>query len=138
MQTMKRFEEIPHTADWSFRAFGSDLKELLENAAYAMFELEGIHADTNTSEVVRVVSVYGSDPESLLVNWLSELVYLQETFQEEYYYFLVELLPRYSLRAQIRGQPLTVAVRMIKAVTYHNLTIKQTPAGWETVVVVDV
>ena len=135
---MKRFEEIPHTADWSFRAFGSDLKELLENAAYAMFELEGIHVDINTSEVVRVFTVNGFDPESLLVNWLSELVYLQETFQEGYYYFLVELLPRNTLRAQIRGQPLTAAVRIIKAVTYHNLTIKQTPSGWEAVVVVDV
>ena len=38
---MKRFEEIPHTADWSFRAFGKDIPELFENAAFAMFALQG-------------------------------------------------------------------------------------------------
>jgi SHS2 domain-containing protein len=138
MRAMKRFEEIPHTADWSFRAFGNDLKELFENAAYAMFEMEGIHADAMIPEVVRIISVHGFDPESLLVNWLSELIYLQESFQEGYYYFLVELLPRSTLRAQIRGQPLIDVGKIIKAVTYHNLEIKQTKEGWEAVVVVDV
>jgi SHS2 domain-containing protein len=135
---MKRFEELSHTADWSFRVYGRTLKELFENAAYAMFELEGIHADSLTPEIVRVVQVSGIDYESLLVAWLNELLYLQESNQEGYYYFWVEFLPKFSLRAQIRGQPLTKVVKIIKAVTYHNLKIEETPNGWEATVVVDV
>ncbi|MCL5950591.1 MAG: archease, partial [Chloroflexi bacterium] len=77
---MKRFEEIPHTADWSFRAFGRDRRELFENAAYAMFAMEGaIPPQGQTPEIVREVQVTGIDWESLLVNWLSELLYLQES-----------------------------------------------------------
>lgn len=135
---MKRFEEIPHTADWSFRAYGQTLAELFENAAYAMFEMEGIHANWETPEIVRVLNVSGSDYESLLVNFLSELLFMQESNQEGYYYFRVEILPKLYLRAQVRGQALTDAVKLIKAVTYHNLKIEEIREGWRATVVVDV
>jgi SHS2 domain-containing protein len=135
---MSHFEEIPHTADWSFRVYGNSLNELFQNAAYAMAEMEGIRPDVFTPEIVRVVSVSGIDIETLFVNWLSELVYLQESNREGYYYFLVETLPRFNLRAQIRGQPLTHVAKLIKGVTFHNLKIKETKNGWEAVVVMDV
>ena len=46
---MKRYEQFPHTADIGVRVFGHDLKELFENAAFAMFDLladlEGLKGD---------------------------------------------------------------------------------------------
>ena len=134
---MKRFEEIPHTADWSFRAFGSDLNELFENAASAIFTLEGAGRSEGT-EITRVVQVNGIDHESLLVNWLSELLYLQESRREVYHQFHVEALTPTHLRARVQGTPFQVIDKVIKAVTYHNLRIEQTQNGWEAVVVVDV
>jgi SHS2 domain-containing protein len=134
---MKRFEEIPHTADWSFRAFGGDLNELFENAARAIFALEG-DARSDGPEIAREVQVNGIDHESLLVNWLSELLYLQESHREVYHHFHIEALTPTTLRAHIQGTPSQVIDKVIKAVTYHNLKIEQTANGWETVVVVDV
>jgi SHS2 domain-containing protein len=136
---MSRYEEIPHTADWSFHVVGATLNELFQNAAYAMFEMEGIRPDVFSNEIVRVVNIAGIDYESLFINWLSELIYLQEANQEGYYYFLVEILPKFNLRGQVRGQPLDDSVvKLIKGVTYHKLEIKETKHGWETTVVVDV
>lgn len=133
---MKRFEEIPHTADWSFRAFGKDVRELFENAAHAIFALEG--AEPGEANIVRTVHVTGIDYESLLVNWLTELLWLQESNRETYHRFQIETLTPTELRAQVFGAPLTQLNKIIKAVTYHNLKVEQTAEGWQATVVVDV
>ena len=133
---MKRFEEIPHTADWSFRAFGNNLNQLFENAAHAIFALEG--AEPDEANIARVVHVTGIDYESLLVNWLTELLWLQESHRETYQRFEIETLTPTELRAQVFGAPMTQLNKIIKAVTYHNLNIEQTAEGWQATVVVDV
>ncbi len=138
---MHRFEEIPHTADWSFRAFGSDLRELFENAAFAMFAMEGTvpaDAETRSPEVTRTVETAGLDYESLLVSWLNELLYLQDLHRETFYRFHIETLAPDRLRATIFGRVNPGIEKLIKAATYHNLKIGQTPEGWQAVVVVDV
>ncbi len=132
----KRFEELDHTADWAFRAYGRDLNELFENAAYALFALEGVTSAQTT--VTREVNVNGIDYESLLVNWLSELLYLQETRGETYAQFTVERLTPTALRAKIQGAPSGPLNKFVKAITYHDLKIEQTPEGWQATVVVDV
>ena len=133
---MKRFEELEHTADWAFRAYGRDRIELYENAAYALFALEG--APDSQGGVTRTVTVHGVDYEALLVNWLSELLYLQETEHETYSHFKVENLTPTELAARIQGAPSGPLNKFIKAITYHELKIEQTPEGWQATVVVDV
>lgn len=135
---MKRFEEIPHTADWSFRAWGKDVRELFENAAYALFALEGARARADALPTARAVHVTALDYESLLVNWLTELLWLQEVHRETYQRFDITTLTPTELRAQVWGLPSAQLDKSIKAVTYHNLSIQQTADGWEAVVVVDV
>lgn len=133
---MQRFEEIPHTADWSFRAFGKDVRELFENAAHAIFALEG--AEPGEANSARMVQVTGIDYESLLVNWLTELLWLQESNRETYHRFEIKTLTPTALRAQIVGAPMTQLNKVIKAVTYHNLKVEQTADGWQATIVVDV
>ena len=133
---MKRFEEIEHTADWAFRAYGHDLQELFANAAYALSALEGV-ADAPAT-VTRQVHVSGIDYEALLVNWLSELLYLQETRSETYARFTIEYLTPTALHATIDGAPAGPLNKFIKAITYHDLKIEQMPEGWQATVVVDV
>lgn len=139
--TMRRFEEIPHTADWSFRAFGRNLNELFENAAFAMFAMEGTippDAATRTPEVTRTIQASGIDHESLLVSWLNELLYLQDLNHETFYRFQVQALSPRALSAAASGISNRNIEKLIKAATYHNLKIEQTPEGWQAVVVVDV
>lgn len=137
----KRYEEIPHTADWSFRAYGRNLNELFENAAYAMFALEGAippDAETRMPEVTRAVEASGVDYESVLVNWLNELLYLQDTHQETFFRFQVDDLTPELLRARVYGRSNANIDKLVKAATFHDLKIEQTPGGWQAVLVVDV
>ncbi len=135
---MKRFEEVEHTGDWAFRARGVDLKQLFANAAGAMFELQLRLPPPPAEAVERQVEVTGFDRETLLVNWLNELLYLQEKYGEIYREFDLQEISDTRLRARLRGQRSAGAARVIKAVTFHGLEIKRVAEGWEATVVVDV
>jgi SHS2 domain-containing protein len=135
---MQGFEEVEHTADWAFRARGADLPQLFASAARAMFELQARQLLPGGEVVEREVEVQGFDRETLLVNWLNELLYLQEKHGETYNEFNIGEISETRLRARIRGRRSPSATRMIKAVTFHGLEIKPTAEGWEATVVVDV
>ena len=130
------YEEIEHTADWSFRVRGDDLPDLFANAARALSAMEA----TSTTEcaLTREVRVEGLDRESLLVNWLNELLHLSHTRREAYSGFDFLELNDTHLRARIQGRSAADARRLIKAVTFHNLEVKRTGAGWEAMLVLDV
>lgn len=132
------FEEIPHTADVALRIRGSDWVELLTNAARGMFHL--IDARPKTDERrVREVELSAGDRESLLVEWLSELLSLHDTHGEGYDEFEIEEAESNRLRARIRGGPVGSGARLqIKAVTYHDLEIRDTDQGYEARVTFDV
>ena len=131
------YEEIEHTADWAFRVRGRDLAELFSNAARAICTAE--HGDvTQESTITRDLHVEGVDRETLLVNWLNELLYLGQSKREAYQKFQITEIDDTHLRAQIYGAPDQGRQRHIKAVTFHNLDIKPTAHGWEATLVVDV
>src|SRR5215213_7669446 len=71
------FEEISHTADWSARIWAQDLQSLFVEAAQAMNSLSGTVAGSGP-RVKQTYETEGPDAESLLVAFLSELLYYQE------------------------------------------------------------
>jgi protein archease len=132
---MPDFEEIEHTADWSFRVRGASLAQLLENAARAMHSFLPTEVEGKSS--VRAVEVEGVDRETLLVNWLNEILYLEERHGEIYQRFEISELSETHLRARVQGG-CSPGGSHIKAVTFHNLAIRQTSEGFEATVIVDV
>lgn len=130
------YEELDHTADWAFRVTAPTLPELFTNAAVAIFALEG--AIDAQSTLTREVQVEGMDRETLLVNWLNELLFLQETRRETYQKFELTQFSDTSLCATIHGAPSSSTMKFIKAVTFHNLEIIHTGTTWSTTIVVDV
>jgi SHS2 domain-containing protein len=92
----------------------------------------------STINLRRNIEVTAFDLESLLVDWLTELLYILEdglVFGE----IRVDHLENNWLRAEIEaGLPQEPPNKHIKAVTYHMLEIKQTKTGYETVLVFDV
>ena len=130
------FEEISHTADWSARVWAEDLPSLFAEAARAMNSLSG----TTTGKEPRVKRTFdatGPDAESLLVAFLSELVFYEE--HENLAFDLFELeLGRKRLKVEMEGARIVSVDKAIKAVTYHNLKIRETDQGFETTIVFDV
>nr|BAL44359.1 hypothetical conserved protein [uncultured bacterium]BAL56557.1 hypothetical conserved protein [uncultured Chloroflexota bacterium] len=139
------YREIPHTADWALHVWGRDLPELFAEAARGMYALAGAQADEATaprqaSEAARKLEVQAPDAESLLVAFLSELLYVQEQEQLLFEEFEIEITPGeiWRLSMQARPQPLRNLVKAIKAVTFHNLAIRRSEDGVETEIVFDV
>ena len=131
------FEEIEHTADRAFRVKGRDLGDLLVNAARAMHALEGVRFAEGKSGTLDL-EVDGIDAESLLVNWLNEILYLEQKHQLVCGNFQSYELSGYRVRARVQTHQRSNYQADIKAVTFHNLKIHKTPEGLEAEVVVDV
>jgi protein archease len=130
------FEEISHTADWSVRVWAPDLRSLFAESARAMNALAG----TVTGQSPRLQRAFrseGTDVESLLVAFLSELVYYQEQENLAFDIFEIQLSDK-QISVNMDGTEIISADKAIKAVTYHNLRVEQTLRGVETVLVFDV
>jgi SHS2 domain-containing protein len=130
-------QEVEHTADRAFCVRGQDLAELLGNAARAMAALDG-EPPYSERFIRRVIEVDGSDRETLLVNWLNEILYLEQIHHEFYDHFLLSNVTESHLHAQLYGRLFDSSTTSIKAVTFHNLEVKETSEGLEATLVVDV
>jgi len=132
-----RYEQLEHTADLALRIYGRTLRELFVNAAYAMFS-QVTDLQRITPTVQRQVEVEGIDYESLLVNWLNELVYLQDTRDEAYVAFEIHKLSRRRLQATVSGEPTENVHTIIKAATYHGLSIDKSRGWYVCTIIFDV
>lgn len=131
------YEQLEHTADLALRVFGQDLHQLFANAAYAMFsQLTDIKHIAPS--VQHPVKVEGTDYESLLVNWLNELLYLHETRGEVYSAFDIHELSPGVLHATVHGEQSEDIHTIIKGATYHDLAINKTTEGYTATIVFDV
>ncbi|MBW4493030.1 MAG: archease [Oscillatoria princeps RMCB-10] len=131
------FEEIDHTADWAYRIWGPNLEELFIQGALGLFALAGADLEPEPV-VVRELQLRGVDSESLLVAWLNELLYLQESEGLGFNQFDIGHLDRHSLHVRVTGAPVRSWLKFIKAVTYHDLSIRTGEAGLEATLVIDV
>lgn len=125
---MKTYELIDHTADVGLKAYGNSLSEAYQNAAKGMFDII-----TDKSEIENIgqydIDLSADDLEQLLVDWLSELLYLHSAKNLVFGFFNVELDEKNKkLSAKIFGEKLNMSKHKagaeIKAVTYHMLEVK--------------
>ncbi len=134
---MGHWQEIDHTADLALHIWADDLADLFATAARGMFALI---TDVETISLVgeRTLALEAPDVEMLLVDWLNELLYLNEAEGVAYVAFDFARIAPTSLRATLRGGPITVYVNYVKAATFHNLKVCRTEdAGYETEIVFD-
>jgi len=125
---MKRFEVFNHTADIGLIIHGENLKALFENAGEAFF-----HLITDLRKVRRRIErrihIGGESLDRLMVDWLSELLYLHDVENLLFKGFQVESVGEDGLRAVVKGEPFQEGVHVIKtevkAVTYHRIEVRQ-------------
>jgi len=132
-----RFEELEHTADLALRVRGQDLADLLRNAAQGMLQLSGAvpQSGPRSRRELRLDSL---DRESLLVDFLQELLFRIEMRQVAYPEIEIHDITDTALRATLTEAPLQGVAKPIKAVTYNDLHIEESPLGLVTTVVFDV
>ena len=128
-----------------FIARGATLKELFENAATAMlaygWELSTVRARQRVQ-----IQASGTDRESLLYAWLSEILSLTDARAFAFKRVAVTKYKAQGTRYQVQGtafgEPFDRtrhrAHTYIKAVTYHQLAVRETPTGFNATVYLDV
>jgi len=126
---MRTYEIIDHTADVGVKAYGKTLPEAFENSAKGMFDII-----TDSSEIEPIgqydIRLEAPNIEQLLVDWLSELLYLNSAQNLVFGLFKVmemdEKKPK--LYARAFGEKFNLSKHKIgseiKAVTYHMLEVR--------------
>ena len=142
------FIYLDHVADIRFIAYGNTLENVFENAAKAMFF---VIADIKNIEPKHSfpIEIEAADLENLMVNFLSELLFLFDA--EEILFGQIDVKEikiietdgekTYVVTAVAAGEPIDNKKQNfkteVKAVTYNGIRVDKTPDGFETEVVLD-
>ena len=140
MKPEKNFKIIGTTADVAVIAYGESLLKLFAHAAEALVFVFADPCQIEKTEK-RVIKLPGTDFENLMVKWLSEILYLFEVKGFLGKEFNITSLDKNYLRAEIKGETYKRKKHLlkteIKAVTYHQLVLKQQKGKWKAKIIFD-
>jgi len=133
-------QEIEHTADWAIRVRARDLIGLFAGAAEGMF---GLLTDLSQVRPVRQfeIDLRAIDVETLLVDWLNELLFLAEERGLVFVDYVIDELTANGgarLRARASGGQPGQLYKVIKAATFNGLSIREVDGELQAEIVFDV
>lgn len=136
---MKDIEILEHTSELKIRARGATLQDLFRNMmqgmAHAMQPVYTPDATGSTHEI----EVESHDINTLLIDFLSEILYLAQVNKEVYGEVEFSEFSDVSLSAKLFGKKIESAGEDIKAVTHHGVDVRKTANGrWEVEVIYDI
>jgi SHS2 domain-containing protein len=139
---MAGYRELEHTADWELEAWADDLPGLLEQVARGMYALSGAKLTPGADETL-ILCIQAMDAESLVVRFLSELLYLTQQKGLGFSSYSLQVDQKepdgsLDLQATLVGGLLLSVDKEIKAVTYHNLAVRRQAGELRVNVVFDV
>lgn len=154
---MKRFEIIDISGDAGIRSYGESMEELFVNAAMGMYNLITDIGDIREKREI-TIDLKSQTMDGLLVAWLNELIFHFDT-----YGFLgkkimiTEITPSltlphrggemgggeaYILKGTVSGEDFDPEIHekrlLIKAATYHQLSIDKKDGFWVTNIIFDI
>ncbi|MBL7117843.1 MAG: archease [Candidatus Syntrophoarchaeum sp.] len=139
----KKFEFLDiTTADVAFAAYGRSLNAVFANSALATFEVM-VDTDGVKPAKKKKVEVRGHDLQSLMFNWLNELIFLSGSENMVFSKFKLKIDEEaFALNALCAGEkmdPKKHELRTeVKACTYHKMMVKKVGDVWRAQVILDV
>lgn len=134
------FEVLEHTADIGFRAWGATFDALLANASCALVAI-AVELEEIEPRQPYPITARGEDRESLLVNWLNEVLYYLDGRQIALSRFDIRQRGEWEASGVGWGEPRSLAHHaklIVKGVTYHQLRIAQEHGRWCCEVYLDI
>ncbi len=124
-------EELPHTSEVGLEVRAASGAGVYAGLARAMFALIGTHPPPRPRFTRRPVTLSAPDAEALLVDWLSELLYLHAVTGLIFPRCAIHVWTPTRLEAVVGGcRPARRPILDIKAVTYHDIRVAQEGEGW--------
>lgn len=134
-------EQFEHTADLGLRVVASNLDQLFAEAGECLFT-----AIVDDPSAIRerdefAIAIEGTDRAYLLFDWLNELLLRFDRDGMLFARFDTNVRDD-GLSARIGGEPFDptrhALLREVKAITYHDLIVEESAAGWLAEVIVDI
>jgi len=133
------FEVLEHTADVGVRAEASSLQECFRQMTLGLLEISGTYRPDNGDKID--ISVEADDLGALLVYWLEEVLYLQDSADA-----LVTDVTVNDVGTDAAVGSVSIAPRgnevlegtAVKAITYHQLSVVRTEEGWAATAFFDI
>jgi SHS2 domain-containing protein len=136
---MKKYEILEHKADLKIRAFGKTKEELFENAMIGMQSALRPKLKVKSEKRKNKIKIKSNDLDSLLVDFLSEINYLNEVNKQVYQDIKFTKFSNTELKGDIFGKEVERFGMDIKGVTYHDLDIHQKKdKTWEATILFDI
>lgn len=135
---MGGYEIIEHTADVGVRAGGATLEEAFEQTTLGLIEILGAEGGNAPGTPVEL-SLEGPDLEALLVDWLNEVIYVQESRDAAVSRVQVRAVSPTAVVGTLQlteGRPATGTA--VKAATWHRIRVEQQGERWGTQVYLDI
>jgi SHS2 domain-containing protein len=126
---------LEHTGELELELQAASERGVFEAAFEAMRELMSDGQPRQRLEVP--VRVEGRERAALLADWLGELAFLAETRGLVPDRLPLLELDEGGLRAVVQGWE-SAPPHLVKAATYHRLSLEETDSGWRARVVLDV
>jgi len=134
---MKNYEILEHKADLKIRASGKTREELFLNMMLGMEE--SMKPETGKEKITRKIKIKSLDTPSLLVDFLSEVLYLIQINKEIYKDIKFQKLTDKEVEGELTALKAERFGEDIKAVTHHDLDIHQNQnKTWEATVLFDI
>lgn len=135
------YKTFAHTADTGLRVEAADLNTLFADAAQALFSLIVSNLTDVKTRTREHFQIAGREVDYLLVDWLSELLFVFESRHMLFREFDVSIGPD-GLEATAVGESIDERRHRldheVKAITYHGLQVKQKQDKWIATVIVDI
>jgi len=123
---------LDHPADLGIEAYGRSLAESFEQAALGLISVI-LDPTTVRPTETRHVELSAVDPEQLLVKWLSEILYLYDGQRFVPSRFSISEISANRLQSTVCGEAFCAARHSthldVKAITYHQLNIREDAHG---------
>jgi SHS2 domain-containing protein len=133
------YEWIDHTADLGVRAWSPTLEGVFEIAGQALAGI--LYEGGAGASAACGMRIEAADRQSLLVEWLSELLFLMTAGGWVLSRFKVRMIGGGGLQAEVAGErfdPARHRLRTeVKAPTFHGLRLHPGVVGWEAQVIFD-
>lgn len=132
----EKFVFLEHTADIKIKVTGVTLNEIFDNSVLALASY--LSDKPIKIKKSKIISVSGTDNESLLNHFLDELLYLIDAEHFIVGKAKVQIMG-YNLKAELFGDDSkNYEINQVKAATYAEMEIKKLKSGFEAVFVIDV
>ena len=132
------FEVLEHTADVGVRGWGKTVEQAFEQATLGLLDIVGVWQPGPGER--EPIEVEAQDLGALLVDWLGEVLYLQDT--RDVVVAGLEVSSAAEDRAagwvELAPRPEEIEGTAVKAITYHQLEVTERDGRWVAQVFLDI